>query len=130
MPNEDISPRAAQVLELHKAGKNPTEIGAELGITSQGVHGHLSRLRRAGLIADKKKGKDQDNGRPEFNVATAFGEVRQTISRQQHELDAHIASIDRRLEDLEESKKALKKERADAERAKVRLSELEGTVVG
>lgn len=127
MPKDTPSPRAMEVLELHNAGKNPTEIGAALDISSQGVHGHLRRLRERGLIAGKAKAKD--NARPEFSVATAFDEVRESIARQQRELDTHMAGIDRELETIEERKQALKKERVDAEKAKARLAELEGTVV-
>lgn len=132
MTTDGLSDRAQQVLALTKQGKNPTEIGTELGITSQGVHGHLRRLREKQLLPPDPKAKAKapkaDNGRPDFSVQTAFDEVRASIERQQRDLDAHMVDIDRELEQLEDRKKALKKERTDAEKAKERLGELAGTV--
>lgn len=132
MTADQLSPRAQEVLELTQQGKNPTEVGAALGITSQGVHGHLRRLREKGLLPPdpKAKGRKSDaNGRPDFNVQTAFAEVRASIARQRDDLDTYVAGVNRELEALEERKKALKKELVDAEKAKARLTELEGTVV-
>jgi predicted ArsR family transcriptional regulator len=45
-----LTERQADVLRLYREGKSPTEIGKELDISSQGVHGHLRRLRAHGLI--------------------------------------------------------------------------------
>jgi predicted ArsR family transcriptional regulator len=132
MADTNLSERAQQVLALTKDGKNPTEIGEQLGITSQGVHGHLRRLREKALLPPdpKARTKAPANGPVrDFNAAVAFDEVRRSIERQRHGLDEHIAGIDRELERLEERKKALKKERTDAEKAKERLGELAGTVV-
>lgn len=127
----DVSPRAAEVLALTKEGKNPTEIGTQLGITSQAVHGHLRRLRDKGLLPPDPRARGKagtDNGRSEFSAAGAFREVRASIARQQQELDRHMAGLDRQLEELDRRKNEIKQERKDAEKAKERLAELEGTV--
>jgi DNA-binding CsgD family transcriptional regulator len=42
---DELTERQRDVLRLVREGKNPTEIGKELEISSQGVHGHLRRLR-------------------------------------------------------------------------------------
>jgi DNA-binding CsgD family transcriptional regulator len=41
----DLTERQRDVLRLVREGKSPTEIGKELSISSQGVHGHMRRLR-------------------------------------------------------------------------------------
>lgn len=131
MTTDQLSERATQVLTLTKAGKNPTDIGAELGITSQAVHGHLRRLRDKDLLPPDPKAKAKartENGRPDFTVDTAFAEVRASIARQRDDLDTYMVEVDRELERIEERKKELKKERAEAEKAKERLAELEATV--
>lgn len=81
--------RQTAVLEMHKAGLSPTEIGRELGITSQGVHGHLRRLRKRGLLPSKPNAR-----REEYSVKNAYAEVQASIKRQRQEL----AALVRRLE--------------------------------
>lgn len=131
MTTDNVSPRAAEVLALHKDGQNPTQIGQALGISSQAVHGHLRRLREKELLPPDPKAKTKaakdTNGRS-FSAEAAFAEVRASIERQQRDLDTYIIDVDREIERLDDRKAELYVERENAEKAKARLVELEGTV--
>jgi DNA-binding Lrp family transcriptional regulator len=90
------------VLRLHRAGKNPTEIGEELGISSQGVHGHFRRLRDRGLMEGKtatSTPKPAATDRP-VDAASALDAVRQAAATQRQQLVDRKAEIDREVKSL------------------------------
>lgn len=99
---DQLTARQADVLRLHREGKNPTEIGRTLGISSQGVHGHLARLRQYGLIAGEggTTARSRTRGRQApYDPSRALDAVRQAVREQeeaiigrQRELDAVIAT--------------------------------------
>lgn len=113
----ELTDRQKDVLRLVKAGKNPTEIGRELGISSQGVHGHLRRLRGHGLIeaeapapaakAAARRGGKPANGRQSFDPASTIAAVQQAITEQRAQLDNREAEIDAEIETLKAEKKAI-----------------------
>jgi SOS-response transcriptional repressor LexA len=95
--NDGLTDRQRDVLRLHGEGKNPTQIGEELGISSQGVHGHLRRLRGKGLIEGTARTAPvpvavPDNGRP-LTAADALEQVRQAAATQRQQLADRKAQI-------------------------------------
>lgn len=124
-----LTERQQAVLALTQENKNPTEIGKELGISSQGVHGHLRKLRAAGLLPELAGKKAADNGRSDtVTAAGAFREIQQSIARQQRDLATQLPRIDKAIEAKQDEIKALKRERSEAEKAIARLEELKVTV--
>lgn len=92
--NDGLTDRQRDVLRLHGEGKNPTDIGTELGISSQGVHGHLRRLRDKGLIEGTGRTTPVavPNGRP-LSAADALEQVRQAAATQRQQLVDRKAAI-------------------------------------
>src|SRR5688500_8847872 len=98
----DLTDRQRDVLELHRKGKNPTEIGKELGISSQGVHGHMRRLKQRGLIEDDgpKAGKKPKNG-VTHDPSKALEAVQATINQQEQNLMDRLDEIAHEREQLD-----------------------------
>lgn len=103
-----LTDRQREVLRLAQEGKSPTEIGKELGISSQGVHGHMRRLAAHGLI-EREPRRRADNGRP-IRPADSLETVRRTAK-------AEIATLKRRLEALDRDMAKLGEEREEIEAA-------------
>ena len=105
---DQLTDRQRDVLRLHREGKNPTEIGKALGISSQGVHGHLGRLRNHGLIADDaptaartRSSSRRRVGQPAFDPARALDAVRATVRAQEEAILARQAEIDEQIAALQ-----------------------------
>ena len=120
----ELTDRQRDVLRLHRDGRNPTEIGKELGISSQGVHGHLRRLRGHGLIEDgapaakpaarKRSANERHRGAASaFDPAAAIAAVQQAITQQHTQLDDREAEIDAEIARLRDEKKAIAAARAE-----------------
>lgn len=106
----DLTERQQQVLALHREGKNPTDIGRELSITSQGVHGHLRRLAARGLVELERPARARDdvpNGR--LDPDEALRAVRQAAIEQVHVVTQRLTAIDGEIEALRNEKKGLQK---------------------
>lgn len=123
MTDESIpTERQQDVLRLHRAGRNPTEIGRELKISSQAVHGHFRRLRAHGLVEDTGEARAKPatkrtarNGRP-FDPASALPAVTAAINEQRARLDAREAEIDAEIAALRDEKKRIGSTRGLLER--------------
>jgi DNA-binding MarR family transcriptional regulator len=114
----DLTDRQRDVLRLHQEGKNPTEIGAALGITSQAVHGHYRRLRARGLIegdakpAAERRVTTARNARSRgplapFDPQDTVRVVVATITAQLDELNTRDEAVDAQIEALKVEKKAI-----------------------
>lgn len=116
---DDLTDRQKEVLELHNQGKNPTEIGNALAISSQAVHGHFRRLREKGLIPGDgppraAAAKRRPNARRGLDAAAAVDAVRQAAEQQrdaihgrQQEIDAEIASLNAERSELDGALQAI-----------------------
>jgi predicted ArsR family transcriptional regulator len=108
-----LTERQADVLRLYREGKSPTEIGKELDISSQGVHGHLRRLRAHGLIeGDTPKPpaaprRARSNAVEPFDPADSIRAVVRTITAQLDALNAREADIDAEIARLQAEKKQI-----------------------
>jgi predicted ArsR family transcriptional regulator len=109
----DLTDRQTDVLRLTREGKNPTEIGRELGISSQGVHGHLRKLREAGLVeplaAPKRAPKRpaaRDSGAP-FDPQDTIRAVGQEITDQLDALASREQEIDATITELKDEKRRI-----------------------
>lgn len=94
---EKLTERQSDVLRLTKEGKNPTDVAKELGISSQGVHGHLRRLRAKRLLAPDAPKRKGANGRAEVDylatIRLAAEQAEQDIRKRQSEIDQAIANL-------------------------------------
>lgn len=123
----ELTERQQAVLRLHREGKGPTEIGRELDISSQAVHGHYRRLRAHGLIEETSprvpatrqrpgSARPARNGAEPFDPASTIRVVVQTITAQIGELNSREQEIDDEVERLKGEKKAIAKARAELEK--------------
>jgi predicted ArsR family transcriptional regulator len=115
---DELTDRQRDVLRLHREGKNPTEIGKELDISSQGVHGHLRRLRAHGLIEELEAAAPKSKRAPSkprdgrsFDPADTIRTVVRTITAQLEELSTRETEIDAAIAQLRDEKKAIAKAR-------------------
>ena len=120
---EELTARQQDVLRLTQEGKNPTEIGRELGISSQGVHGHLRKLRQSGhLPSDANPARPRprrasaDGGRTPFNAAGTLAAVQATINEQHARLNAREEEIDGQITALRAEKAEIGKIRKELEK--------------
>jgi DNA-binding CsgD family transcriptional regulator len=121
-----LTDRQRDVLRLVREGRNPTEIGRELGISSQGVHGHLRRLRDRGLVeaaapakpaARKRSANDrQPHAAAGFDPKSAIAAVQQAIVEQREQLDTREAEIDAQITQLRDEKKLITATRKELEK--------------
>lgn len=119
---EQLTDRQRDVLRLHGEGKNPTEIGEALEISSQGVHGHLRRLRQKGLVEDAgpargPAAKRRGNGRP-ITADDALEAVRATARAKRDELVGRKDEISVEIEAL----------RTEAQKIDTTVAELDAMV--
>jgi predicted transcriptional regulator len=123
--DEQITTRQRDVLRLHQEGKNPTAIGKELGISSQGVHGHLRRLSAKGLIEGEaasakrvtRAAGAKTSGPPApFDPADTIRTVVRTITAQLEQLNTREAEIDEEIERLRGEKKKIAKARNELDK--------------
>jgi predicted transcriptional regulator len=108
--DDGLTDRQRDVLRLHREGKSPTEIGKELGFTSQGVHGHLRRLRQKDLIEGTGRTKPvaPPNGGQPTSPAAALETVRSEERRERRGLVTRkeaiaeeIAALEREREEID-----------------------------
>jgi predicted transcriptional regulator len=118
----DLTERQRDVLRLVREGKSPTEIGKELSISSQGVHGHMRRLREHGLIpalkptARKPAAKPSAAPNERFDPAQSLRIVVGTITAQLDELDAREQAIDAEIAALNAEKQAIENARTELQK--------------
>jgi predicted ArsR family transcriptional regulator len=76
------------------AASPPTDVGRALGISSQGVHGHMKRLRARGVAVpgETRSVSRERPGRP--------ARAQEALSRVAEAVAAELAKIDQRLEVL------------------------------
>lgn len=110
----DLTERQADVLRLTREGKSPTEIGRELEITSQGVHGHLRKLRELGLVeplAAPKRAARRPTGARDvtvpFDPQDTIRAVVQEITDQLDALNAREQEVDATIADLKDEKRRI-----------------------
>lgn len=107
-PLDELSERQREVLELHNAGKNPTQIGRELNIKSQAVHGHFRRLRDHGYDIEgpqPRAARERKSGRSgPFDATDALAVVHRAATE-------GIASAENRQAEIDKEIAALKAER-------------------
>jgi DNA-binding MarR family transcriptional regulator len=117
-PESELTERQRDVLRLHREGKNPTEIGRELDISSQGVHGHLRRLRGHGLIESEARpaAAKRRDARQAFDPASTIAAVQQAIAAQRAQLDSREAEIDGQIEQLRAEKRAIGEARKELDK--------------
>jgi predicted ArsR family transcriptional regulator len=108
LSEENLTERQADVLRLTQEGKNPTDVGRELGISSQGVHGHLRRLRAKGLLPDEepRPRARRRNGRTPAPV-DYLSAIREAAERAEREILDRQAEIDAEIADLKREREAL-----------------------
>jgi predicted ArsR family transcriptional regulator len=114
---DELTDRQREVLDLVNEGKNPTQIGAALGISSQGVHGHIRRLRGKGLIPE-------DYGAPRPAAAPRKQRDSPTAVDPHAAIMAAMAGIQEQRRQLEARLEAITAERVglDDEEAAVRAA--------
>jgi FixJ family two-component response regulator len=97
MADDELTERQGEVLNLVRAGRNPTEIGKELGISSQGVHGHIRRLRERGLLPEAGATTKPARPRPratqnhKVSASSALEAVRTPVRAQVEAMDVRQA---------------------------------------
>lgn len=112
MSETDLTEKQQQVLALHRENKGPSEIAEVLGITSQGVHGHLKRLRGKGLIEERPGAAVRPpsaRGNARVNPSAALEIVRQAAREQVAAVQARQAEIDTEITELRAEKNELGK---------------------
>lgn len=93
--------RQQEVLEAHGRGLNPTQIGRELGITPQAVHGHLRKLKDRGLIeADEHEAAAPVQGAAK-SPAQFYEEALADLQHQIANVEARRREIAAQIEDLQ-----------------------------
>lgn len=114
---EGLTARQADVLRLTREGKNPTQIGEELGISSQGVHGHLRRLREKDLVpaANERTPRRAAPRVLRSKPADAMAAVRATAAEQDRQLAARLDEIEGEQDALKAEKAAIVKTRKELE---------------
>lgn len=113
--SDGLTQRQRDVLRLHREGKSPTEIGKELEISSQGVHGHLRRLRDKGLIESEPRRKPQAASSA-FDASMALKTVRETIAEQATLIRNRQTEIDQQVRELGVERTRLDETLAELER--------------
>lgn len=113
--SDGLTERQRDVLRLHQQGKSPTEIGKELEISSQGVHGHLRRLRDKGLIEGEPRRKPQPTSGA-FDASMALKTVRETIAEQTTLIRNRQTEIDQLIRELGAERTRLDETLAELER--------------
>jgi predicted transcriptional regulator len=120
----EVSDRQKPVLEGIEAGKKPADIAKEMGISVNGVHGHIRRLRAAGALPKAKaranggaktKGaakrttsarKPSSNGRRAVSrsnlspVVTAMRKAHEKADKRVAEIDSQIAKLTKEREQI------------------------------
>lgn len=117
----ELTDRQRDVLRLHREGLSPTAIGKALDISSQGVHGHLRRLRGHGLIESvrapaepagekhvtRAAGAKTRGPAAPFDPADTIRTVVRTITAQLEQLNTREAQIDEDIERLRAEKQQI-----------------------
>lgn len=135
----ELTEAQQRVLTLLGEDKSPTEIAKDMGITSQGVHGHMSRLRKRGLLpgepAASTAGRTPARSRKRaagndrrVTPADAFAEVRASIDEQRKGLTARATELDQEIDDLKAEIDRRRNEKRQVEKAAKDLETFEGTL--
>lgn len=112
MSEVELTEKQQQVLEMHRANKGPAEIAEALGISTQGVHGHIKRLRNKGLIEAKPSAGASRPARRDgarLDPKAALEVVREAARQQITTVEARQAEIEAEIKDLQEEKRELGK---------------------
>lgn len=105
-----------QVLDLLDQDKTATQIAKAMGITPNGVHGHIRRMRATGLLNKNGQRKASSNGRAVGAKAPTADQVSALAS------DA-LKKIDVRTEQIAARKSEIKSEFARLEAEDLTLDE-------
>jgi DNA-binding CsgD family transcriptional regulator len=122
-----LTEKQQQVLDLLAQDKTPTQIAEALNITSQGVHGHMQRLRRRGLIpgeAAPSQGARRNRG--SRKAATSAGITPTDAQRQG--LTARASELDQEIDDLKAEIDRRRTEKRGVEKAAKDLETFEATL--
>lgn len=96
-----------QVLELREQGLSPTQIGREMGITSQAVQGHLRRLRAKGAVEPlRRRGRGASLA---FDPGAAIEAVQHAIAAQRAAASARLGELDEQIKALQAEKKVVQR---------------------
>jgi DNA-binding CsgD family transcriptional regulator len=132
-----LTEKQQQVLDLLAQDKTPTQIAEALNITSQGVHGHMQRLRRRGLIpgeaapsqgARRNRGSRKAATSAGITPTDAFAEVRASIDAQRQGLTARASELDQEIDDLKAEIDRRRTEKRGVEKAAKDLETFEATL--
>lgn len=113
---DDLTERQRDVLRLHTEGKNPTDIGRELNISSQAVHGHMKRLRGKGLIAEENPKPTTSSPRRERGEPTTI-DPHAAIMAAMESIQQQVAQLESRLEAIAQERVGLNDEEASIRQA-------------
>lgn len=109
----DLSPKQRQVFDLFSTGKSAQEIADVMGITANGVHNHIGRLKKSGHIAGGTAARRSSGGtrRAATNTgdaskASALAGVKAALTAERKKL-ADVTQIQKNIKDLEGAFKAL-----------------------
>lgn len=115
----ELTDRQRAVLRLTQEGSNPTEIAREIGITSQGVHGHLRKLRQMKLLPERQGAARRPtrpaDGGDVVSAENALAAVRRAVEEQAEAILARQQAIDLEIAALEHERVELEKALAELE---------------
>ncbi len=94
MSTKQVTTRQQAVIDGLAAGKEPKAIAKEMGISVNGVYGHMRRLKKAGLIS--KNGKKR--GRPR-RATTSSRSTRRNGSRKNGHVPSEAKAISKAVAD-------------------------------
>jgi predicted ArsR family transcriptional regulator len=114
----DITDKQREVLSLVEEGKTPTEIGKAMDISSQAVHGHLRRLREAGVLppaapkpvattARRPAAPSVASSNARLDTHSVLNAVKLAAAQQRDALNGREAAIDAQIETLKAEKKGI-----------------------
>lgn len=126
MTTKELTTRQREVLTMIEAKKSTGEIASALGITTQGVHGHMRRLRQRGLIPEASPRRTAV--RKSVSIEDTFAPLRDVIDRQRQALERQDERIVEQILAAEKEVQALGEERKLIVEALERLGDLETSV--
>lgn len=118
-----LSPRQAEVLAMLKDDKTTGEIAAHMKITTQGVHGHIRRLRERGFLPATPARKAPT--RKAVSIDDTLDPLRTVIERQREQLLRQDIHLRNQTQELQQEIADLAKERDAIQVALERLETLE-----
>lgn len=105
MTETKLTSRQKTVVDGIKGKKTPQAIAAEMGISVNGVYGHMHRLRKAGLIPTTSRRAPSRNG--SRRNARANNPVVEALRVAHAQADNRLKEIDSSIAGLEGERKAI-----------------------